>query len=98
MPALRLDYTSHFSADVKRLKKRHVDVSALRGVIELIAQNDSASWDELRRHHRAHQLHGQWRGAHECHVANAGDWLLVWEVSDGVAILLRTGKHLEIFR
>ena len=44
-----------------------------------------------------HTLKGAWRGSNECHVANAGDWLLVWRVHGGVAFLQRTGTHDEIF-
>ena len=56
-----------------------------------------AAIDELRRRHRMHTLVGKWKGNNECHVANAGDWLIVWKVCDGVAFFQRTGSHDEIF-
>ncbi|MFC5281073.1 type II toxin-antitoxin system YafQ family toxin [Arcanobacterium canis] len=92
------EYTSRFEKDVKRLKKKHADMSLLKGVIQLIVQNDKESLVELRRRHRMHELKGNWAGAKECHVANLGDWLCVWQVSDGLAIFLRTGTRDEIFR
>ena len=45
-----------------------------------------------------HRLAGQWAGSNECHVCNAGDWLLVWAVRDNLAVFQRTGTHREIFR
>ncbi|MDF1489640.1 type II toxin-antitoxin system YafQ family toxin [Tessaracoccus sp. HF-7] len=93
-----LEYTSRFEKDVKRLKKKRANLAELRQVIRLIEADDRASRDELRRRHRMHQLKGSWDGAQECHVANMGDWLLVWQVMDGTAVLLRTGTHQEIFR
>lgn len=95
---LVLEYTPRFQKDVKRLKKKRVNLAELRQVIRLIEADDQASREELRRRHRMHQLRGSWDGAQECHVANMGDWLLVWQVANGMAVLLRTGTHDEIFR
>ncbi len=87
-----------FLKDVKRLKKKHVDTGPLRSVISLILENTSASHEELIRRHNMHTLAGSWSGSLECHVCNAGDWLLVWTESDDVAYFQRTGTHDEIFR
>lgn len=51
----------------------------------------------LRQRHRMHELKGAWRNARECHVANAGDWLCVWQVVGDLAIFLRTGSHDDVF-
>lgn len=98
MGRLEPDYTPAFSRDVKRLAKRHVDLAPLEDVIELVCNNDAASLDELRRRHNMHMLKGGWLGSHECHVANAGDWLLIWRSDDSVAAFQRTGTHVELFR
>ena len=37
-------------------------------------------------------------GRYECHVANAGDWLVIWSSNDSVAFFERTGSHDELFR
>lgn len=95
---LLLEFTSRFEKDVKRLQKRHAELAELRGVIKLIEIDNQATRDELRRRHRMHQLKGSWQGANECHVANMGNWLLIWQVANGTAVLLRTGTHEEIFR
>ena len=45
-----------------------------------------------------HRLSGQWAGSNECHVANAGDWLIIWQVHGDIAYFQRTGSHSELFR
>ena len=45
-----------------------------------------------------HTLTGSWAGRKECHVANAGDWLVIWSSNDRVAFFERTGSHDELFR
>lgn len=94
---LKADYTGQFARDLKRAKKRRLDINKLRDVMNLVIKNDADSLLELKRRHRMHSLHGEWKGSQECHVANAGDWLLVWQVNGNTALFLRTGKHDEIF-
>lgn len=94
---LRPEFTAKFERDIKRLKKKHRNVEPLKDVIRLVLENDSAWLEELRRQHGMHELEGSWQGAKECHVANVGDWLCVWQVADELAIFLRTGTHDEIF-
>ncbi len=45
-----------------------------------------------------HDLRGDWSGSRECHVANAGDWLVIWREGSGLAVFQRTGSHNELFR
>ena len=40
-----------------------------------------------------HDLKGDWSGSQGCHVANAGDWLVVWREGNGLAVFQRTGSH-----
>ena len=98
MPVLRVEYTPRLRKDVKRLRKKSFDMAPLRDVIGLIERNDVDSLEELRRRRRMHALKGVWAGVNECHIANLGDWLLVWQTANGVAVLLRTGTHQEVFR
>lgn len=44
-----------------------------------------------------HVLKGKWDDCFECHVANFGDWLLIWVADDERAVFLRTGTHDELF-
>ena len=95
---LRASFTPSFSRDLKRIRRRGLDEQELAAVIDLVIENTPASLEELRRRHRMHDLKGPWKGSSECHVANAGDWLVVWRENDGVAFFQRTGTHDEIFR
>ncbi len=78
--------------------KKQEKVELLDNVVRLISQDDKSSKRTLKQHHNMHRLFGKWAGNYECRVANVGDWLLVWRVSDGVAYLTRTGTHDEIFK
>lgn len=95
---LKAAFMPSFSRDLRRVRKRRLDERDLLAVIDLIIENTPDSREELLRRHRMHTLKGAWRGSSECHVANAGDWLIVWRESEGVAFLQRTGTHDEIFR
>lgn len=95
---LRIEPSRAFRRDAKKLKARHVDTTPLFAVIELIRQDTPETLAELKRRHKMHRLSGAWAGANECHVCNAGDWLLIWTVKDGTAFLARTGTHDELLR
>jgi len=95
---LKATFTPSFSRDLKRIRKRKLDEHDLLTVIDLVIENTPDSREELRRRHRMHNLKGAWKGSSECHVANAGDWLVVWRESKGIAFFQRTGTHDEIFR
>ena len=98
MARLRPDFTPKFHRDYKRLVKRGINTAPLREVVGLILENTLATREELVRHHNMHRLSGTWSGSNECHVCNAGDWLLVWAVRGELAVFQRTGTHREIFR
>ena len=98
MARLEAQFTPTFKRDLKRLDKRHVDDGPLEEVIDLIIENSPESLAEPRRRHRMHSLAGGWSGSSECHVCNAGDWLLIWRTFDGIALMQRTGSHDELFR
>lgn len=98
MGRLEAQFSPTFKRDLKRLDKRHVDDTPLAEVIDLIIENSPESLYELRRRHNMHSLVGGWSGSNECHVCNAGDWLLIWRTFDGIALMQRTGTHDELFR
>ncbi len=91
------DYTSRFLKDVKRLNKKRKSLDLLAEVINLVIADTPESRDELLRRHNMHILKGEWLGSHECHIANTGDWLLIWRASDTHAVFQRTGTHDELF-
>lgn len=98
MGRLNAQFSPTFKRDLKRLDRKHVDDAPLAEVIDLIIENSAESLSELRRRHRMHSLSGAWLGSSECHICNAGDWLLVWRTYGDIALMQRTGSHDEIFR
>lgn len=98
MARLEPDLTPAFSRDIKRLDKRHIDTQPLLDVMELVLANNKQSTKELKRRHNMHKLKGNWEGSFECHVANVGDWLLIWCTQGNFAVFQRTGTHDELFK
>lgn len=96
---LEAKFTQAFSRDLKRKAlKRNWDLSELEKVVDLILDNTAESITTLKQRHNMHRLSGKWDGSNECHVANAGDWLVIWRTEGGVAYFQRTGSHDELFR
>lgn len=95
---LTAQFTSQFKRDAKRLQKKHVDLEPLYELVDLVILNTPEAISELKQHHNMHSLKGQWSGSKECHIANAGDWLVVWREGSDMAVFQRTGSHEEIFR
>ena len=95
---LKPDYTPAFKRDTKRIIKSHRSIKPLEEVVSLSLANTPESISELKRRHNMHTLSGKWSGSNECHVCNAGDWLLVWSVKGDLAVMQRTGTHDELFR
>ena len=73
-------------------------ITELEKVIDLVIENSPESLEALRRRHNMHSLSGSWAGRNECHVANAGDWLVIWATNNKVAFFERTGSHDELFK
>jgi mRNA interferase YafQ len=87
------DYTARFIRDVKKLKRKHYDMSKLDAVLDVLQCYDTHT---LSTRYRDHRLQGQLSSYRELHIE--GDWLLVYRI-DGkrlVLTLARTGvttKH-----
>ncbi|WP_283170850.1 type II toxin-antitoxin system YafQ family toxin [Curtanaerobium respiraculi] len=94
---LTAKYTGQFARDLKRLAKKHIDLNPLKEAVNLVLEDTNGSKEELKRHRNMYQLHGSWADSNECHIANAGDWLLVWRTGNGLAVFQRTGSHDELF-
>lgn len=85
--------TTKFQKDLKRLKKRGLDMSLLTDVIKKLAIGEP-----LPEKNRDHQLTGNYGTCRECHITP--DWLLIYEV-DGEELILyltRIGSHSDLFR
>ena len=99
MATLIAKITPSFNRDLKRkAKRRGWDLDLLQEVIELVIENSPESLATLRQRHNMHVLTGAWQSSRECHVANAGDWLVIWADDRVTAYFQRTGSHDELFR
>ncbi|WP_083443875.1 type II toxin-antitoxin system YafQ family toxin [Olsenella sp. oral taxon 807] len=95
---LKAKYAPAFSRDLKKAARRNWSLTDLEAVIGLVLDNTVESMNILRQRHNMHRLSGKWGGSNECHVANAGDWLIIWRTNADVAYFQRTGSHDELFR
>lgn len=94
---LRPNYTPRFEKDVKKLRRKHMSLNPLREVMQLILEDSPQAQSELKRRHGMHSLKGEWHGSLECHIANTGDWLLIWATTKEEAFFQRTGSHDDLF-
>lgn len=99
MGKLTADFSAAFSRDLKKkARRRNWNLNELEKLIDLVLENTPESIEVLKQRHNMHVLSGKWAGRNECHVANAGDWLVIWSSNDKVAFFERTGSHDELFR
>lgn len=99
MGRLAADFSAAFSRDLKKkARRRNWDLDALQSLIDLVLENTPESMETLKRRHNMHRLSGSWAGRNECHVANSGDWLVIWSSDEKTAFFERTGSHDELFR
>ena len=86
----RITQRRQFRDDLRRQKRRGKDVADLIAVVELLAEEGA-----LPSAYRAHKSSGEWRGVWECHIEP--DWLLIYAVTDEEVLLIRTGRHSDLF-
>lgn len=86
----QLKPTSKFKQDIKTAKKRGYDLSLLTEVLDILAAGEA-----LPPKYKDHNLIGNYKGCRECHIQP--DWLLIYEVSENVLYLARTGTHSDLF-
>lgn len=84
--------TAQFRKDLKRIRKRGMDMSKLDAVLKKLRNEEP-----LGKRHRGHSLRGDYIGFRECHIEP--DWLLVYVIDQGSLILTasRTGTHSDLF-
>ena len=90
----RIEFTSKFKKDIKRLRNNEAKLSKVANVIELLAQGE-----DIPASMKPHKLIGNYAGHLEVHVE--GDLLLIWlektELGDMTIYLVRLGSHSELF-
>lgn len=89
---LRLQITTKFYKDYKRIKKRGYDLNILQKVLDKLCAGEA-----LSEKYRDHALSGFYNGFRECHLRP--DWLLIYAVDRDQLVLVasRTGTHAELF-
>ena len=87
-----IDYSNRFKKDLKRCKKRGLDISLIQNAIKILAATGT-----LPKQYRPHKLSGNMQGLWECHIEP--DWLMTWQQNDRELILLflQTGTHSDLF-
>lgn len=90
----RIEFTSKFKKDIKRLRNNEAKLSKVANVIELLAQGE-----DIPASMKPHKLIGNYAGHLELHIE--GDLLLIWlektELGDMTIYLVRLGSHSELF-
>lgn len=79
-----------FERDLKKIKKRKKDLDKLYLVVEKLAKNQKLDFK-----YKAHKLSGNYSDKWECHIEP--DWLLIYEITEELVILYRTGSHADLF-
>ena len=89
---LALITTTQFKKDLKRIRKRGLDLNSLKFVLDTLQKQEA-----LPLKYRDHALVGNYRGFRECHIES--DWLLIYTISNEKLILTaaRTGSHSDLF-
>lgn len=91
----KVDYTSIFSKQYKKILKQDKDIEKLDKVIEILANGK-----ELDYKYRNHKLinNRKYKECYECHIEP--DWLLIYKYYHDKLILLlfSTGSHSELFK
>jgi len=84
-------YTTSFKKQIKLLQKRGMEMAKLREVMEMIVNSEP-----LPAKHCNHPLHGEWKGAFDCHIQ--GDWVLIYEpdYKANTVTFHRTGTHSDL--
>jgi len=79
-PKYQIERTAIFRKDLKRAKKRGLDLSLLDDIVTAIQYGE-----ELPEKNKDHALTGNWAGHRECHIQP--DWLLVYRIIENTLIL-----------
>lgn len=86
---LDVEYTSKFKKDFKTCVKRGYNMQLLQDVIDTLRIPES-----LPPKNKDHNLKGNFKEYRECHIEP--DWLLIYNQTDKVLKLARTGTHSDL--
>lgn len=88
---LKIKYRNTFEKDLKRAKKRNLDLNKLKTIMHILAEGNALPFQC-----RDHALVGNYAGHRECHIQP--DWLLIYKKETDTLIFERTGTHSDLFR
>lgn len=91
-PRYELDRTAIFKKDLKKAKKRGLNIDLMDEIVEKLLNGEP-----LPEKNKDHALTGNWIGHRECHIQP--DWILVYRIINQTLVLslVRTGTHSDIF-
>ena len=82
--------STSFKKDLKKVVKRAKNLNKLYLIVEKLAKGQ-----KLEAKNKEHALIGNYVGKLECHIEP--DWLMIYEVTNELVILYRTGTHADLF-
>jgi mRNA interferase YafQ len=82
--------TKQFERDLRRVKRRRKELDKLWAIAALLVRGDP-----LPGRCRRHKLSGEWDRLWECHIEP--NWLLIWDETEEMLTLIRTGSHADLF-
>ena len=88
---LKPEYTTKFKKDLKTVEKRNLNIDLSKDIIKKLCLEEP-----LPAKNKDHNLAGDWSGCRECHISP--DWLLIYQVGNGIIVFERTGTHSDLFK
>ncbi len=88
---LKIQTTTKFERDYKRMQKRHKEIEKLRKIMRKLQKQES-----LDPKHNDHPLTGEFKDSRDCHIEP--DWVLIYRVAGDTIYFERTGSHSDLFR
>ena len=87
----KVEFTNEFKRGVKLARKQGKDLKKLNFVIRELKEGKI-----LDEKYRDHQLKGDYKGCHECHIEP--DWLLIYDRIESklIILMLRTCTHADL--
>ena len=86
----RVRPTGPFKKDLERAAKRRWNLGKIHRTIALLQENAP-----LPLTARPHRISGEWEGYWECHIEF--DWILIYGITGGEVVLVRTSTHADLF-
>jgi len=87
---LRIQTTSEFESDFRRIRRLGKDPELFWELVAILANEEL-----IPAEYRDHELSGRWSGIRDVHIET--DWLLLYQIVGSDLVLVRTGRHKDLF-